>query len=173
MDNAQENVQENVQENTRGLTVNDIMQRKVLAADADWPLDKLALFLTDNSISGAPVTDQKGELIGVVSLSDLVRHNSMTDKDTDTNNTHDVYLYELERRMSRDELRELHVQYETPALVRDIMTPMIFSVSENTSVQEVADTMLKGRIHRVFVTRDSKLIGIVTALDMLQIIRDI
>ena len=37
----------------------------------------------------------------------------------------------------------------------------------------VADTMLKGRIHRVFVTRDRKLVGIVTALDMLQVIRDI
>jgi CBS domain-containing protein len=52
------------------------------------------------------------------------------------------------------------------------MTPMIFSVREDTSVQEVADTMLKGRIHRVFVTRDGKLTGIVTALDMLQVIRD-
>jgi CBS domain-containing protein len=49
---------------------------------------------------------------------------------------------------------------------------MIFSVNEDTSVQEAADTMLKGGIHRVFVTRDSKLIGIVTALDMLQVIRD-
>jgi len=173
MDNAQENVQENVQENTRGLTVNDIMQREVLAADADWPLDKLALFLTDNSISGAPVTNQKGELIGVVSLSDLVRHNSMTDKDTYTNNTHDVYLYELERHLSHEELRLFHTQYESPVQVREIMTPMIFKVSEEDSVQDVAETMIKGRIHRVFVTREGKLKGIVTALDMLQVIRDI
>jgi CBS domain-containing protein len=50
---------------------------------------------------------------------------------------------------------------------------MIFSVSEDTSVQEVAETMLKGRIHRVFVTRENKLTGIVTALDMLKVIRDI
>jgi CBS domain-containing protein len=74
--------------------------------------------------------------------------------------------------MDRDELRELHVQYEVQVQVLDIMTPMIFSVREDTSVQEVADTMLKGRIHRVFVTRDGKLTGIVTALDMLQVIRD-
>jgi CBS domain-containing protein len=74
--------------------------------------------------------------------------------------------------MDRDELRELHVQYEAQVQVLDIMTPMIFSVSEDTSVQEVADTMLKGGIHRVFVTREGKLIGIVTALDMLQVIRD-
>ena len=154
-------------------TVKDVMQRDVLAVDADWPLDKLAGFLTDNSISGAPVTDAEGELVGVVSLTDLVRHESMTDKDTDTNNTHDVYLYELERHMSNEELRVFHAQYESPIQVREIMTPMIFKVNEDDSVKEVAETMLKGRIHRVFVTRKGKLRGIVTALDMLQVIRNI
>ena len=112
-------------------------------------------------------------MIGVVSLTDIVRQSRLPDDTTDRDDTHDVYLYDLERRMDRDELRELHVQFETVTQVLDIMTPMIFSVSEDTSVQEVAETMLKGRIHRVFVTRDSKLIGIVTALDMLQVIRDI
>jgi CBS domain-containing protein len=53
------------------------------------------------------------------------------------------------------------------------MTPMIFKVEENTSVQVVAETMLRGRIHRVFVTRGSTLTGIVTTLDMLQVIRNL
>ena len=154
------------------LTVKDVMQREVLAVDADWPLDKLAGFLVDNSISGAPVTDEKGELVGVVSLTDLVRHSSMTEKDTETASTHDVYLYELERHMSHEEMRVFHTQYESPVQVREIMTPMIFRVSEDDSVQSVADTMLKGRIHRVFVTRDNMLTGIVTSLDMLQVIRN-
>jgi CBS domain-containing protein len=154
------------------LTVKDVMQREVLAVDADWPLDKLAGFLVDNSISGAPVTDEKGELVGVVSLTDLVRHSSMTDKDTETANTHDVYLYELERHMSHEELRVFHTQYESPIQVREIMTPMIFKVNEEDSVQDVAATMIKGRIHRVFVTSGSTLTGIVTALDMLQVIKN-
>jgi CBS domain-containing protein len=154
------------------LTVKDVMQREVLAVDADWPLDKLAGFLVDNSISGAPVTDEKGELVGVVSLTDLVRHSSMTDKDTETANTHDVYLYELERHMSHEELRVFHTQYESPIQVREIMTPMVFKVNEEDSVQDVAATMIKGRIHRVFVTSGSTLTGIVTALDMLQVIKN-
>ena len=157
----------------RKLTVKDVMRSEVLAVDADWPLDKLAGFLVDNSISGAPVTDEKGELVGVVSLTDLVRHSSMTEKDTETASTHDVYLYELERHMSHEELRVFHTQYESPIQVREIMTPMIFKVSEEDSVQDVAATMIKGRIHRVFVTRGSTLTGIVTALDMLQVIKNI
>lgn len=162
----------NTQKKIGGLTVSDVMQHNVLAVDADWPLDKLAGFLVDNSISGAPVTDEKGELVGVVSLTDLVRHSSMTEKDTETARTHDVYLYDLERHMSHEELRVFHTQYESPIQVREIMTPMIFKVSEEDSLQDVAAAMLKGRIHRVFVTRGSTLTGIVTALDMLQVIRN-
>ena len=64
-----------------------------------------------------------------------------------------------------------HTRNDSPVQVRDIMTPMIFKVEENTGVQEVAETMLRGRIHRVFVTQGNTLTGIVTALDMLRVIR--
>jgi CBS domain-containing protein len=157
----------------RGLTVGDIMRSDVLAAGADWPLETLADFLVDNGISGAPVTNQDGELVGVVSLTDIVRQSSMSNSHADTGAAHDVYLYELESHMSREELRVFHTREESPVLVSDIMTPMIFRVDRDTSLQEVAETMLKGRIHRVFVTEGSRLTGIVTALDMLEVIRGI
>jgi CBS domain-containing protein len=160
-------------EQVRGMTVGDIMRSDVLAAGADWPLETLADFLVDNGISGAPVTNQDGELVGVVSLTDIVRQSSMSNSHADTGAAHDVYLYELESHMSREELRVFHTREESPVLVSDIMTPMIFRVDRDTSLQEVAETMLKGRIHRVFVTEGSRLTGIVTALDMLEVIRGI
>lgn len=160
-------------EQLRALTVSDVMQRKVLAADADWSLDTLSDFLVDNNISGAPVTAQGDELVGVVSLTDIVRQNQVRDSNTESGATHDVYRYELERHIGREELKIFHTQYDSPVRVRDIMTPVIFSVSEDTRLQEVADTMLRGRIHRVFVTAGARLIGIATTLDILQVIRDI
>jgi len=161
-------------EQVRALTVADVMRSEVLAAEADWSLETLADFLVDNSISGAPVTTRNDELIGVVSLTDLVRQSSMSDSMAGGgDNTHDVYLYELERHMSQEEVRVFHTRSESPVRVRDIMTPMIFRVSPDASLQDVAETMLKGRIHRVFVTEGSRLAGIVTTLDMLQVIRDL
>lgn len=157
----------------RELTVSDVMQSEILAADADWSLDMLTDFLVDNNISGAPVTTNGGELVGVVSLTDIVRQNQLQDSNMESGTTHDVYRYELERRIGKDELKIFHTQYESPVRVRDIMTPMIFSVSDDTSLQEVAETMLRGRIHRVFVTSETKLTGIATTLDVLQVIRDI
>jgi CBS domain-containing protein len=52
------------------------------------------------------------------------------------------------------------------------MTPMIFDVNEDTKVKQVADTMIRGRIHRVFVTREGKLTGVITTVDMLEVIRN-
>jgi CBS domain-containing protein len=169
----QENMMSEAQGSVRDMTVSNVMQHEVLAVEADWSLEQLADFLVDNSISGAPVIAADDQLLGVVSLTDIVRQNRLPDQGADEEEAHNVYLFDLDRHMDRDELRSLHIQHETSVQVRDIMTPMIFSVSEDTSVQEVAETMLKGRIHRVFVTRDSKLAGIVTSLDMLKVIRDI
>lgn len=160
-------------EQIRGMTVSDVMRREVLAAEADWSLETLADFLVDNNISGAPVTTRDDDLIGVVSLTDVVRQNHVRDSNTPEGGAHDVYLYELERRIGQEELRVFHSQYDSPVLVRDIMTPMIFSVSEDTTLQEAADIMLKGGIHRVFITDGTRLVGIATTLDLLQVLRDL
>jgi CBS domain-containing protein len=53
------------------------------------------------------------------------------------------------------------------------MTPVIFSVSENARFQEMADTMVGGRIHRLIVTDGDSVIGIVTTLDLLRGLRDL
>lgn len=151
-------------------TAAEVMQRDVLSADADWSIEALANFLTDNHISGAPVTDTGNELIGVVSLTDVVRHSSMPESDAVSDNTHDVYLYALERHMGHEEIRLFHTDNESPVKVRDIMTPMIFRIDEDASVQQIADLLIRGGIHRVFVTEGSKLTGIVTALDLLKVL---
>ena len=59
------------------------------------------------------------------------------------------------------------------ATVGEIMTPMVFEVAEDLPVQQVASTMVRGRIHRVFVTRERKIVGVITALDVLRLISEV
>lgn len=154
--------------------ISDLMQRDVLSVEDDWSLEQLARFFTDHQISGAPVISSKGELVGVVSATDIVRYDGMPESERDTptrHDTHDYYLYTLERQVAQEEMTTFHVDRDSSVSVRDIMTPMIFQVDENASVREAADTMIKGHIHRLFITRDNKISGVVTALDMLQAIR--
>ena len=153
-------------------TVNSIMQRHVLSVEENWPLHRLASFLTDNQISGAPVTSENGELIGVVSLTDIVRYESMPENRADVHDTHEYYLHTLEMQVTQEEATTFHAEQESSATVRDIMTPMIFEVDENASIEEVADTMVKGHIHRLFVTNNKQISGVVTALDMVEFLRN-
>jgi len=154
----------------RGLTAKQVMTSEVLAAEADWSIERLCEFLIVKSISGAPVQSKEGNLIGVVSLSDIVRYDTQSEKDSQW--PHDYYLHALERQCTQEEATSFRFEAEPLKTVRAIMTPMIFQVTEDTPVQQVADMMIKNRIHRVFVTRGEKVVGIISTPDMLKVIRD-
>jgi CBS domain-containing protein len=157
----------------RDLTAKDVMIQEVLEVRAEWSLQRLVEFLVENSISGAPVTTENGKLVGVVSLTDIIRHDTLLEKGSQSYGTHEYYLHTLESQFAPQEIDSLHFGNEPLMTVRDIMTPTIFRVDENATVQQVADTMIRGRIHRVFVTQEEKVVGIISAADMLRVIRDI
>jgi CBS domain-containing protein len=155
------------------LKAKDIMTTEVLGVEADWPLDRLAEFLVENSISGAPVLSDAGKLIGVVSLTDIVRHTTLPLKERHFNKTHDYYLPEMDCQYSDEDIAFFNFRHESSTTIGDIMTAMIFNVREDTSVREIADIMIRGRIHRVFVTRKDRVVGIISALDMLKVILEV
>jgi len=153
------------------VTAAQVMTGNVLTVRADWPVNQLVDFLADHAISGAPVVSSGQEPIGVVSLTDVARMGALGEKDK--SDVPAFYRHDLARFIARDEMHGLHVTAESQTTVGDIMTPMVFSVTEDASVQEVAEAMLTGRIHRVFVTRDGKLVGIISAMDLLPLVRDL
>ena len=154
------------------LTAKDVMNKDVLSVGMDWSIEYLTDFLVENGISRAPVTSEDGKLVGVVSLTDIVRHSSLPGNDYRLNSPHDYYRHGLEHQYAKEDIRSLNIGAEALDTVRDIMTPMIFDVTEDTKVKQVADTMIRGRIHRVFVTRKEKLTGVITTVDMLKVVRD-
>lgn len=157
-----------------GLTAKDLMVREVSMVYAGWSLDQVAEFFADKQISGAPVLSEDEQVIGVISVTDIIRYPHMLFAATQSfQSFHEYYGTYSQNRYAREELEALKVKAESSATVRDIMTPTLFQVSEDTPITEVADTMIRGRIHRVLVMRDRQLLGIVTALDMLAVIRNL
>jgi len=157
----------------RELTAKDIMTYDVLQAKADWSLSRLAEFLVENSISGAPVISEDGKLVGVVSVTDILCHDIVPEKNSQPYGAHEFYLHTIERQFAKQEIESMHFENEPQTTTSDIMTTTIFNVGEETRAQEVADTMIRSHIHRVFVTRENKVVGIISAVDMLEIIRDL
>ena len=151
-------------------TVKDIMTSQVQTVRDAWTIKKLAEFFFENNISGAPVLDENGQLLGVVSVTDLIRFDSQHNEDTQPT-SHDIYTHHLEKQFAKEEIAAFQIEDATTTTVHEIMTPMVFDVDESTTIQQAADIMVKGHIHRVFVTDNKKVVGVVSALDMLKVIR--
>lgn len=148
------------------------MTEDVVTAHPSWSIEQLADFFMEYAISGAPVTDDEGDLVGVVSMSDITQYSSLPGESLPRPQPHKRYHLGIDSEYSEEDMQSFREQEWGGATVDDIMTPMVFDVSEDASVQTIADTMLKGRIHRVLVTRKKHLVGIITALDLLRVIRD-
>jgi predicted transcriptional regulator len=150
------------------ITACQVMSRKVLTVSPDWPVSLLVDFLTTHSISGAPVVERETP-IGVVSLTDVARSGALAKGRS--SEVHTFYRQGLERIVGREELAAFRVDVESQTTVREIMTPVVFSVEEEATVQEVANAMITGRIHRVLVTQAKKMVGIISAMDLLPLVR--
>lgn len=150
-------------------TARDVMTRDVYVAEADWTTDELAEFFVTHRISGAPVTDDTGKLVGVVSSTDLLRDRGARGEI----DARSVYGSILERSLATEEIMRLEVHETSQTTVREIMTPLVFEISADAPVNEIADTLLRGRIHRVFVTEGAAVVGVVSAFDLLAVVRDL
>jgi CBS domain-containing protein len=147
----------------------DLMTTDVHTVEADWPLTRVAQFLVDHEISGAPVVDD-GTLVGVISLTDLARHNSGPGSPV-SERPSAYYRHELEDQYAEEEIENLHfAEADEETTAEHVMTPQVYDVNEHTSIQQVAQVMHRGGIHRVFVTQDGALRGIITAMDMLKVV---
>jgi CBS domain-containing protein len=147
------------------------MNHRVITVSDEMTVQELADLFTGEMISGAPVVDADERLVGVVSLSDIVRTGARRAGITADPLRTSYYLFGWEDKVSEEDFDDLRLEVDSETLVRDIMTPTIFGVPETMPIGEMADTMIRGRIHRLIVTRGSHVVGIVTTLDMLKAIR--
>jgi CBS-domain-containing membrane protein len=154
------------------LTAGDIMTPRVKAVPQSWTLQQLSRFLTENEITGSPVSDEAGNIIGIATLKDIAEFHWSA-----TGATQEERLSPEERAEAR-RLRQLMLREMSrhPVEVRDIMTPNTTAVSVDTDVVTVASIMMKEHLHRIFVTldtvKDSSIVGIVTTYDMVRIVAD-
>jgi len=148
-------------------TARDIMTREVIAVDRNLPVNNLIDFMLEKKISSAPVLDEKGKLIGIVTKTDILGHCMDIDLDV----TVKVGLKDILD--STPDYSDLEVSSSTDQTVESIMTRNPVTVSENTPVKELASLMIKKNIHRLIVTRGKRVTGILSTLDVLYFVAGI
>ncbi len=143
----------------------EIMESNVVTVTPSTPLRELARIFAEDEISGAPVVEVDGRLVGIVSKTDLL--NAVADASQVPGGT-DPYFEELFG-PSASPMKEMESEEERESLgsVDDIMETEIITVAPTETVSRVAARMAKGRIHRVVVVDSGKVVGIITSLDLL------
>lgn len=147
----------------------DIMTPSVKAVPASWTMDHLARFLTENEITGSPVIDESGDIIGIATLKDIAEFRWSSDRKP---RAWSKLTQEEQKEARRLRMAILEEMTRLPVEVRDIMTPQVFSVDEATPVRDIAEIMMEEHVHRIFVAKNGKISGIITTYDMLKLISD-
>jgi CBS domain-containing protein len=160
----------------RAICAGDLMNGEVLTVPEDMPLPELARYLLDHEISGAPVVDGSGKVVGVVSLTDLVAASSDEEDGEDGYGAIGFYGQGWddgeEEGDARPDLDDFEEAEWDELEVADIMTEKVFCVAEDAPVSEVASTMLRHHVHRLLVTRDGEAVGILSTSDLLGLLVD-
>jgi CBS domain-containing protein len=148
----------------RPITASDLMNPEVLTVQEDMTVRDLASFLIESEISGAPVADAEGRLVGVVSLVDIAAVTSGEGRQRADGSA--FFGTSWDEGLDEEDVEDLPLDQDG-LRVADIMTPQIFSVPEDATVSQIASLMLKGHLHRLLVTREDRAIGIITTSDLL------
>ena len=139
----------------------DVMVRAVVTTSPDSTVEQLARLMINLRISGVPILDADGHLVGIVTEGDLLRRVEIgTERhcprwsEPFSSNSGEAAEY-VKSRAKR---------------VADVMTREVFSVDEMATLGEIADLLEAKKIKRVPVVHDGKIVGIVSRADLLKVL---
>jgi CBS domain-containing protein len=140
-------------------TASDLMVPNPISLRAEASAAEAMRLFTEKGITAAPVIDESGRPVGVISRSDLLIHKCVEQKQ------HDGEYFREASIESVDDVPKPMI----PMTVQELMTPAVFAVSEDTPVHRVVSDMVGLRVHRLFVVDDAgTLVGIITTMDVLK-----
>jgi CBS domain-containing protein len=153
------------------MLVADVMTNEVVTASPTMTIKQVDELFTVHAISGAPVLDD-GVLVGVISQSDVIRvlYDEQLAADQVSQYLLSPYPIPLPAltEIARD--RSHIVDRMINTTVAEAMTTVPVTVAPSDSVSVVARLMCDERVHRVLVTKNEELVGIVSALDLARLL---
>jgi len=149
------------------LRARDLMQTELITVSPETPLISVHQLFVEEEINGAPVVDEQGDVLGVISSLDLVR---AVQDEYGSGGTGPAYFREDLLYSGPDWTRAPQdLQDRLGQLTAiDVAIREIVSVAPTATVAEIARTMRSQRIHRVLVVDDGRLVGLISTFDLLR-----
>jgi CBS domain-containing protein len=135
-----------------------VMTRDVISIDPDATVLQAARLMLQHHISGLPVIDKDGNLVGVLSEGDFLRR-----RETKTELRHSRWLEFL---MGPGRIAAEY-SHSHGSKVSEVMTPEVQTVDEVTPIEDIVDLMERRRIKRVPVVCGGQVVGIVTRSNLM------
>jgi CBS domain-containing protein len=141
------------------MNVRKIMTAPAVTVKANSSVLALARLLSEKHVSGAPVVDDSGALVGIVTEQDLLRrHEIATEKERP---------WWLRMLVGESVLADEYVKAHAKQ-ISDIMTRNVVTVSPTDSIRHLVDVMEKHSIKRVPVIENNQVIGVVSRSDLVR-----
>ena len=140
------------------MKASDVMTPDVISADPDATVLQAARYMIQHHISGLPVIDKTGTLVGILSEGDFLRR-----RETHTDRRPSRWLEFL---MGPGKLAAQYT-HTHGSKVSEVMTTNLHTVGEDTTLEKIVEMMERYRIKRVPVLRGKKVVGIVTRANLM------
>ncbi|MEO5807833.1 CBS domain-containing protein [Devosia sp.] len=133
----------------------DVMSQHVVTLSPGNSIAHAAQIMLDNTVSGLPVIDDDGTMVGIVTEGDLIDRMELGHGPAP----------ELSTQQARDDFIKSHSWR-----VQDVMSRPVVTVNEETTIEEIASLFSSRKIKRVPVIREGHLVGVVSRADLIGII---
>ena len=142
--------------------VRDIMTEQVVTVQADTSVARIAQLMDANAISGVPVVDDSGRVIGIVTDFDLVVRNTPIDPPP--------FLPLLEGRIPLETQDHFNrrIRHMVGTSARDVMTEDVVTIGADEDVETLAKLMVKRKINLVPVVEGGRLKGVASRADIIR-----
>ena len=144
------------------IVARDIMTREVVTLSPEQSVTEAADILSANRISGAPVVDADGGLIGIVSESDLII------QDVKLHFPHFINLLDSYIYLGSLARFETTLKKAVAAKVKDIMSADVTTATPEAPVEDIATIMVQRDVGLVPIMKDSRLVGVVSKGDIVR-----
>jgi len=145
-------------------TAEELMAPNPISLRGDATIPEAVALMTDRGFSAAPVIDEAGRPVGVLSRTDVLIHER-----EQVRHAQRAEEVSTEGRSRRSRHEGFSIEIADSTSVSDIMTPTVFTVRMSTPVADVVKRLCELKVHQLFVVDDDDaLVGVVSALDIVR-----
>ena len=139
------------------MLVKEMMTKDVTTVSPESSLKEVGDVIKEKRISGLPVVGADGDVVGVVTLTDLL---GVLDR---------IYKWKaLEKKTYKLKISDMLKEEKTEAKVKDIMAKDVLTLREDSTLEDVMRVMFERGAHTIPITKEGKLVGVIGKRDLIR-----